>query len=667
MINHLAVAYYPEHCDETRWPRDIALMREHGIDTVRILEFAWSRLERGDGQWDFDWAHRAMRLFEDAGLSVVLCTPSAAPPAWLTGAHPETLCLKKDGRRDAHGTRRQYCPTSRRYRDFCSRIARKMQDEFAGYPNVLAWQIDNELGFNRCYCGECEAAFRESLRERFGSLEALNRALGGAFWSQDFWEWDQVGLPHRTSPSPEMRLAFDRFYSDQIIGFMTEQVETLREAGAAAPISTNLMADFPELDLWKITAPLDFVGWDNYADQYTLAGNSLAHHLMRSLKGGQPYWTFENGVNSVSPWLQSAPGANILHALSALAHGEEGHTFWRWDSCPFGHEQDLQGLVDWAGNPRAKLREVRQLRAVLDELSAIQLAPIKPRIALLFSPLNYWGTHPYFGRAYYDGEAYKSYWPEIESFYQAIFDLGLGCDCVAPDGDLTGYDLVLAPGLCLVADGELENLRFYVQNGGVLFAGRKTFAKTPDNTYRTSEIPALADVFGMRVSESQSNEDGNDISVRAAAQSRPFRQFHLESNAGLPTTSTTGRFETLELRGAHSLFHYSDGYFAGEAAASVHQFGQGTAFYLGTRIERAALKELMRQVLKTAKIEAVCEVPQGGQLVQRGDVIFLTNHSDQELTFSLPHAVCVLMGAAPCGPDLKLSPFGFAVVQRCKD
>ncbi len=664
MIKHLAVAYYPEHCDEARWPRDIALMQQYGIDSVRILEFAWSRLERADAQWDFAWAHRALRLFEDAGLGVVLCTPSAAPPAWLTGRFPETLCLKPNGQRDAHGTRRQSCPTSRRYRDFCNRIAGQMQDELGGYPNILAWQIDNELGFNRCYCDECKAAFRESLRARFGTLENLNRAMGGAFWSQDFWEWEQVGLPHPTSPSPEMRLAFDRFYSDQLIGFMGEQVETLRDAGAKTPISTNLMADFPEIDLWKITAPLDFVGWDNYADQYTLAGNSLAHHLMRSLKGGAGYWTFENGVNSVSPWLQSAPGANTVHALSALAHGEIGHTFWRWDSCPFGHEQDLQGLVDWAGNPRAKLREVGQLRAILDEVTGLELPPLQPRIALIFSQANYWGTHPYYGRAYYDGAAYKSYWPEIESFYQAIFDWGLGCDCVPPDGDLSGYDLILAPGLCLVSDAEIESLRSYVEGGGVLLAGRKTFVKTPDNTYRTDQNPALSDVFGMRVSESQSNEDGNDITVRAAAQPRPFRTFHLESESELPPTATTGWFETLELHGARALYRYSDGFFAGEAAASVHEWGSGQAWYLGARIERDTMKKLMRQVLQAAKIDPVCDVPQGAQCVQRGEVSMLTNHTGQTLTVCFSGAVRGMFGAALTGQRLDLPPFGFAVVQK---
>ena len=114
------------------------------------------------------------------------------------------------------------------------------------------------------------------------------------------------------------------------------------------------------------------MGWDHYSDFFTIADSSLAHILMRSLKQ-RPYWTFENQVNSVGPFLQTPPGYNIVHALSALAHGEEGHTFFRWDSCRFGQEQELHGLVDWSGAPREKLFEVKRLRSILDEIGSIDL------------------------------------------------------------------------------------------------------------------------------------------------------------------------------------------------------------------------------------------------------------------------------------------------------
>src|SRR5471032_355040 len=114
-MHPLAVAYYPEHCDEARWPRDLALIQEHGIGAVRILEFAWSRMERADGQYDFAWVHRFMRLAEQAGIDVIPCTPSAAPPAWLTRGFPECLSVNSSGVRIDHGGRKQNCPTARRY------------------------------------------------------------------------------------------------------------------------------------------------------------------------------------------------------------------------------------------------------------------------------------------------------------------------------------------------------------------------------------------------------------------------------------------------------------------------------------------------------------------------------------------------------------------------
>jgi len=651
---HLAVAYYPEHCDESRWARDIALMVEHGIDTVRILEFAWSRMERGDARWDFSWLHRLLAQLVDANIGVVLCTPSAAPPAWLTKTHPECLCMDRQGHRAAHGHRRHYCPTSQLYRDYCTRIAGKMQQELGGYPNIRAWHIDNEFGWNLCFCPECDTAFRATMQQKYGTLEGLNAAWGGAFWSTDAWDWQEVELPRVGQPTPGAELALRQFYSDTITAFMSTQIHALRAAGCTAPISTNMMGDFNEIDYWKMAEPLDFVGWDNYFDIYTLAGNSLAHHLMRSLKGGKAYWTFENGVNSVGPWLQTPPGYNIVHALSALAHGEEGHTFFRWDSCPFGQEQDLQGLVDWAGMPRAKLTEVKALRNILDDLAQIDLPPLQPKVAIVYSWQNYWTTSSYLE---------QGYWTELEAYYQALFDLGIACDCVSPAGDFSRYDLLLTPGLCLVRDEELANLRSYVADGGVLLSGRKTLTKDPHNNYRRAAHPALPDVFGMRVVESQDNSESNDITTRSFLQPMTKRQFALTGHDGLPDSTSSGWVEVLELAGARPLYTYADGLFAERPVASAHAFRSGWALYLGTMLDRPAMRALLGQALRLAKIDEAVAVPQGVQLVRRGDLYLLTNHTGDPVTVSLPGGAVALAGAPFVAESVTLPPYGFSIVR----
>ena len=657
MIEHLAVAFYPEHIEEARWARDIRLMKSHGITAVRVLEFAWSRLERADGQFDFDWVHRCMRLLQKAGTGVVLCTPTAAPPVWLTRHCPECLATDANGHRSHHGHRRHYCPTSRAYRGFSNRIAARMQAELGRYPNVIAWQLDNEFGWNKCFCPECEAAFREAMRARYGTLASLNEAWGGAFWSVDFWDWADVDLPRVGDPSPEMRLALRQFYSDQITSYMEEQVGTLRAGGAKTPISTNMMGDFDDVDYWRMSQQLDVVGFDNYFDIYTLAGDSLAHNLIRSLKAGQGYWTFENGVNSVGPWLQPPPGYLIVHALSALAHGEIGHTFFRWDSCRFGHEQDLQGLVDWSGRPRAALREVKRLASILAEIRRLKVPPLQPRIAMLYSWQNYWAARSYFGAG--------GYWGEAEFFYQALFDYGLVCDCVQPGASLDGYDLVLAPGMQIASDDALAELRRFVRRGGVLVAGRKCFSKLPCGSYRATAYPALADVFGLRVAESQDAHDSNDITQRCFMPGGlPEVHFQLDGREGLPATRThDGWFEVLEPRGARVLYEYGDGLFAGRPGACMHRYGRGQTLYIGSHVTREAMKALMGKALVAAGIKDLVDVPQGAQVVRRGSTWFLTNHTTSVLNVPLPRPGKVLAGAPGSGRCISLPPLGFSVVR----
>ena len=639
MLKHIAAAYYPEHWDEGDWPRDLQLMRDNGIDTVRVFEFAWSRLERADEAWDFDWVHRFMKLAEDARIRVVLCTPSASPPRWLTLAHPECLAAGAH-----HGHRRHYCPTSPAYREFCKRIARKMHEELGGYSNLVAWQIDNELGFNRCQCGQCNDAFRLWARRQYPTLEALNQAWGGAFWSIDFWDWDEVCLTP-VGP-PEIRHAFHQFYSDTIVDFCTDQYQALRDAGSAVPISTNFMGNFDQIDYWKMARHVDFVGWDNYAFLFTLATNSFAHNLMRSVKGGQATWTFENGVDM-------PPGFNIPQALSAGAHGEEVHTLFRWRTCSYSHEMDLTGLLNWGGRPREKLGEIRRLREILDELADVDLPEIRNRIAVVFSYQNYWSTGKYYG----------DYWNEVGAFYEAVFTHGFGCDCAPPDGDLSGYDLVLAPGLAMVSDEELENFRAYVRGGGVLVAGRKTFSKTPSASYRISDHPALGDVFGLRVAESEEASDTSDIHHSIYKPPFPERKFALAGEGDLPDAASDGWFEVLEADGATPLYTYQDGDYRGRPAACANDFGDGKAFYLGVMIGPDALRAVVSRALVAAGIDDGVDLPDGAQIVRRGDVCVVTNHTREPVTVPLPGAGQTLAGAPADGDRVQLPPWGYSFVR----
>jgi beta-galactosidase len=209
---YLGAAYYPEHYPESRWPEDVRLMREAGINVVRMAEFAWSTMEPVEGQYEFDWLERAIALLGEAGIVTVLGTPTAAPPAWLTSAHPETLAVDEYGRRAQHGNRCHFCPNSPIYLDHCRKIATAMAERFGHNPHVIGWQFDNE--YNRvCYCEICTARFRTFLREKYGTLDELNARWSTAYWSQTYFDWSQIPAPigHH---NPGLMLDWKRFITD---------------------------------------------------------------------------------------------------------------------------------------------------------------------------------------------------------------------------------------------------------------------------------------------------------------------------------------------------------------------------------------------------------------------------------------------------------------------
>jgi len=499
--------------------------------------------------------------------------------------------------------------------------------------------VDNELGWGDSLDAASDDDFITFLRARFGTPAAMNAAIGAEFWSQELSCWDEAQVPRSQHPSPEMRLLTKQFVSDQFVVLVREQIAALRSRGTTKPITTNLMVDFQDIDYWRLQREFDFVTWDNYFCNFTLAGNSFAHHLMRSIGRGQPLWTMENAVNAVDAHLASDPGYNVVHAVSAQAHGERVHTFWRWESTPNGHEQDLQGFIDYAGRPRARLAEVTHMREALDRIDALALPAIAPRVAIAYSWQNYWTADKYYGGRF-------SYWLEVERWQQALFDLGVPVDCVQPSDDLSRYAAVLTPGLMMVSDEELANLSAYVRHGGVLASGRKTLSKDVNGGYRRADHPAC-DLFGLRVSESQNSNDTHDLHTISWRTAAPQRSWRAHSAAGLPEVTSTGWWESLELTGATPLWNWIDGHCPGAAAAAENSCGAGRAFYLGFDPGRTAMIAFMRRVLGAAEIHDLITVPDGAQAIPRGTAVVLTNHTTTELDVPTGGRSRVVAAASP--------------------
>ena len=260
---HYGCDYYPEQWPEPRWAEDARLMQEASFNVARIGEFAWARMEPREGRYDWGWLDRVLETLAGRGIEVVLGTPTAAPPPWLTAAHPEVLPRDRQRQVRHPGSRRHYCPNSPVYRDYSRRIVGALAGRYGGDGRVIGWQIDNGFGCHEthlCYCDTCAARFREWLRARYGSLEALNEAWGGDFWSALYGDWDEVPLPWPTPSyhNPGHVLDFRRFGSDSTAAYQQVQVDLLRALAPGQFVTHNFMPfGSRELDLYDLVAPLD--------------------------------------------------------------------------------------------------------------------------------------------------------------------------------------------------------------------------------------------------------------------------------------------------------------------------------------------------------------------------------------------------------------------------
>ena len=201
------------------------------------------------------------RLAEN-GMSAALATPSAASPAWLSKAYPETRRVNAHGQREPHRRRQNFCYTSPVYRQKVAAINRLLAERYKAHPALLLWHVSNEYGASQCHCDLCYSAFRDWLKARYGTLEALNAAYWATFWSHRYTAWDQIEPVDNSMQG--LMLDWQRFISDRALDFFLAECAPLREITPETPLTTNFMQPDVGLDYWKFAPHVDIVSWDSY-------------------------------------------------------------------------------------------------------------------------------------------------------------------------------------------------------------------------------------------------------------------------------------------------------------------------------------------------------------------------------------------------------------------
>lgn len=611
-------SWYPEHWPESRWPRDVALMKKARFNVIRMAEFAWSTLEPKEGSFEFGWLDKAIGLLDAAGIDVVLGTPTAAPPAWLTQKYPDTLAIREDGRLESHGGRCHYRPLSRTYLRFCARIANQMARRYGKHLRVIGWQIDNE--YNKVsHDPDTRRQFQTWLKVKYRSLERLNAKWSGAYWSEDYQDWSQIQIPV-PGHNPGLRLEWQRFQSFTYRVFQKVQIRELRRFAAKRQwITTNFMGWFPLFDHYEVAHDLDLASWDSYwkAGTPVPLEDALPHDLTRGFKR-KNFWLMEtqpSGVNWGTTNTMQEPGRIRLRNWQAVAHGADAVLYWQWRNALGGQEQLHGSLIGQDGNPRPCFDELARIGAEFEKCAgALEGTSPNAQVAILNSYDARWAVGFQKHHADYDWVNH------VRDHYAPFFKRHLPVDVISALEPVERYRVVVAPALWVLHETTAARLRDLVASGGHLILTTRTGAKDGENALRPELPPGpLAELAAVRV------EDTYPL----------LEPVPVSGKLGKGTARIWGERLAVATKDVKVLaeFGRGNGWLEGKPAVTWRATGKGSVTVLAGWFDAGFLDRVAAHVLGLARVKQRFEGPEGLEFAVRTghdgrEILILMNHGD---------------------------------------
>ncbi|MGW1718801.1 beta-galactosidase [Streptomyces sp. NPDC002156] len=620
--------YNPEQWPREVWEEDVRLMREAGVNVVSVGIFSWARIQPDADTWDFEWLDDVMDLLHEGGIGVDLATATASPPPWLTTAHPEILPVTATGETVWPGARQHWRPTSPVFRSHALGLVRKMAERYANHPALVAWHISNELGCHNIYDFSDDAAhaFRDWLRARYTTLDALNHAWGTAFWSQRYSDWAQI-LPPRLAgshPNPTQQLDFKRFSSDALKDYLVAERDILREYTPEVPITTNFMVmggtkgmNYPD---WA--GEIDFVSNDHYVHPGPQDRDELSFsaNLTSGIASGRPWFLMEHSTSAVN-WqhvnVAKRPGELARDSLLHVAHGADAVCYFQWRQSAAGAEKYHSAMVPHAGADSEVFRAVAALGRTLKDLAPIAGSEREPaRVGIVFDWDSWWASeqdsHP---------TALLDYRQEGLNWYSALLSLGIRADVVTTRTEFSRYDVLITPVLHMVPATLAKDLTRYAETGGHLvttyFSG---VVDENDHIWLGGYPGALRELLGIRVEEFGPLLESESVEV----------------DGGGTGTVWTDRIDVTDPE-VEVLAHYRSGAYTGRPAVTRRTTARGSASYVSTRLGADGLAALLPELLAPAGVGSELPEPARGRVeltVRQGGgsrFLFLVNRSEEEV------------------------------------
>ncbi|NOU82007.1 beta-galactosidase [Paenibacillus sp. LMG 31459] len=676
----LGVCYYPEHWPESMWADDYRRMVETGFTIVRLGEFAWSVFEPEEGQFQFGLFDRAIDLAHSYGLKVIMGTPTATPPAWLTEQYPEVLNVTHEGVTMQHGMRRHYNYSSPKYRELCARIVTKLAEHYGSHPGVTGWQIDNELNceVNVFYSESDHLAFRTWLQDKYVTLDKLNEAWGTVFWNQTYTRWSQVYLtrptPSPNQPNPHQALDEKRFISYNTIYFAKIQADILRELAPDQWVTTNGL--FGHLDSHELNDELlDFFSYDSYPQFSTIyfdpaevnplrdRGWGLSLSAVRSVssnfcvmeqQSGPGGWV--NRMDMPSP----KPGQMRLWTYQSIAHGADMLLYFRWRTATMGNEIYWHGLNDYHNQPNRRVKEAEQIGK---ELAKIGKAFIGSRtqanIAIVRDYDNEWDGE-------YDIWHGPFMWQSNKEWFKALQRKHIPNDVlymrsITTLAELVRYEVLVYPHPAIMSDDTAALLDQYVQQGGKLIFGCRTgYKDTTGQCYMRPFPGAAQEMCGVTVEEF--------TMVKGTRQPTSIRW---TNNPG--TLTGADAFNDIlhvEEDSVEVMGTYATDYYAGKPAVTRNKRGKGEVWYYGAVFNEQAVLQMIGSLGLNSPAAEWLELPPEIELQIRASeedtaagLTFLLNYSEEPAEIVLKESRTDLLSGQTLTGSYTLDGYGVLVLE----
>ena len=598
-------AYYDEYMPYDRLQQDVAMMKKAGINTVRIAESTWSTCEPQEGVFDFSHVERVMDAMEEAGINVIIGTPTYAIPTWMVKSHPDVMAETVNGR-GIYGARQIMDITHPVYRFYAERVIRKLMECTAYRKCVIGFQVDNETKYYGTAGKNVQEKFVKYLRRKFNNdLDAMNHEFGLDYWSNRINAWEDFPDVRGTS-NGSLGAEFEKFQRTLVDEFLSWQADIVNEYRREDQFITHNF-DFewrgysygvqPDVNHYHAAKALTIAGTDIYhptQDDLTGAEIAFGGDMTRSLKRDN-YLVLETEAQGYPGWTPYK-GQLRLQAYSHLASGANSVMYWHWHSIHNSFETYWKGLLSHDMQENAPYREACIIGNEFSRLGS-HLVNLKKKndVAILVSnealtALKWFGIE-----ATAAGDNGIGYNDVVRWLYDTLFKMNIECDFVWPESDnLDQYKAIFVPALYAAPDELLEKLKQYTANGGTLVATFKTaFANENVKVSHEMQPHILSNCFGIS-----------------------YQQFTFPKNTGLSGSIINGTakdsdekaeakvfMELLMPQEAEVLASYDHYNWKEYAAITKNHYGKGTAIYIGCMTDDNTLKAVLTEALNSAEVE----------------------------------------------------------------